>query len=201
MRTVLLSQRVEIVSSYQERRDCLDQRWCGFVQACGFAPVPVMNDGQDIGKLIELTDPAGIILTGGNDLARYGGNAPERDATERALISMGIEKGIPIFGVCRGMQMIVDYFGGVLTPVQGHVAKRHVIHGSQEREVNSYHSFGVLDAPEELEVLCRAEDGIIEAVRHRDHQILAVMWHPEREDPYCPDDIELVQQLFNEGRA
>lgn len=196
MRTILVSQRVEVIKSYGERRDCLDQRWCGFLHNCGLLPVPVMNQGQDIKALLDLVRPAGILLTGGNDLAAYGGDAPERDETERALIELGLKHDIPVLGVCRGMQMIADYFGGKLGKVTGHVARRHALFGTVTREVNSYHNLAVTEIPKDFEVLVRAEDGAVEAIRHIQRRIMAMMWHPEREAPYRAEDVALFTEFY-----
>lgn len=196
MRTILVSQRVEIIKNYDERRDCLDQRWCGFLLRCGLLPVPVMNCGQDMEALYDLAAPAGILLTGGNDLTAYGGDAPERDETECSLIELGIKHDIPVMGVCRGMQMIADHFGGKLRAVSGHVARRHMLSGIMVREVNSYHNLAVAEVPENFEVLARTEDGVVEAIRHTHRRVMAVMWHPERETPYQAGDITLFTQFY-----
>lgn len=197
MKTILVSQRVDIIKSYGERRDCLDQNWCGFLQTCGFIPVPVMNGGEDIQALSDAVKPAGILLTGGNDLMVYGGDAPERDETERRLIQWGIQYDIPVMGVCRGFQMLFDCFGGTLERVQGHVACRHALHGAFTQEVNSYHNLAGREAPEAFEILARTEDGVIEALRHKERKIMAIMWHPERETPFRNTDIDLFTKFFN----
>ena len=49
-----------------------------------------------------------------------------------------------------------------------------------------------------VEVLARTEDGVIEAVRIKSQKIAATMWHPEREQNFKKEDIELVQKLFGE---
>lgn len=197
MKTVLLSQRVEVIESYNERRDCLDQRWCGFLEACGCMPVPVMNCLGDMDGFVRAISPAGIILTGGNDLVSYGGNAPERDEAERRLMEVGLERDIPIIGVCRGMQFIADHFGAALQKVSGHVASRHMLSGEIARDVNSYHGFAVAGPPEGFDVLARAEDGVIEAMVCWEKKVLAVMWHPERETPYRREDIKLFNGFLS----
>lgn len=197
MKTVLLSQRVEIIESYGERRDCLDQRWCTFLETCGYMPVPVMNRIKNMDGFVQAMSPAGIIFTGGNDLASYGGNAPERDEAERQLMEIGLERGIPILGVCRGMQFIADHFGVVLQKVSGHVACRHRLSGEMAWEVNSYHGYGSKESPQGFDVLARTEDGVIEAMTCRKKKILAVMWHPERETPYRREDIELFTNFIS----
>lgn len=199
MKTILVSQRVEVIKDYGERRDCLDQRWCGFLLSCGLLPVPVMNRGQDIKALINMVTPAGILLTGGNDLASYGGDAPERDETERFLIELGVEHDLPVMGVCRGMQMIADYFGGKLGKISGHVARRHMLSGTVVREVNSYHNLAVTELPKDFEVLARAEDGAVEAIRHMRRRVMAIMWHPERETPCKAEDIALFTQFYQQN--
>jgi putative glutamine amidotransferase len=197
MKTVLYTQRVEIVKSYGERRDCADQNIPGFIEACGYLPVPIPNIQAVAAKMIEQLRPAGIILTGGNSLVKYGGDAPERDETEKSILDLAIEKNIPVYGFCRGMQMILDYFGCELQNVTGHVAVRHKINGKiGDTEVNSYHNQACLNVNKPLEILARTEDGVIEAVCSTDHKILATMWHPERENPYRKDDITRIQNLF-----
>lgn len=83
MKVVLYTQRVEIVESYNERRDCADQNIPRFIDSCGYLPIPLPNVWDVTRKVIMNVKPAGIILTGGNSLVKYGGDAPERDAVER----------------------------------------------------------------------------------------------------------------------
>jgi putative glutamine amidotransferase len=197
MKTVLYTQRVEIVKSYGERRDCADQNIPRFIEVCGYLPVPIPNSKDVAVEMIEQLKPAGIILTGGNSLVKYGGDAPERDETEKAILDTAIEKNIPVYGFCRGMQMILDYFGCELQNVTDHVAVRHKINGKLgEMEVNSFHNQACLKAEEPLEVLAKTQDGVIEAVQCSEKHILATMWHPERETPFNNDDIERVQNLI-----
>ncbi len=198
MKIVLFTQRVEIVESYKERRDCADQRIAEFISAAGFLPVPVPNNGDTAESLVGELKPAGIVLTGGNSLAAYGGNAPERDRVDETLIRAGIEQGIPVYGFCRGMQSILAYFGNELKNVTGHVAVRHDVSGEISRNVNSYHNQACLELREGCGLVCaaRAEDGIIEAVKHTDYPIMATMWHPEREDGFHEADLKMVRDLF-----
>lgn len=202
MRTVLFTQRVEIIESYNERRDCADQRIADFIITCGFLPVPVPNNSSIVEKLIDELNPIGIILTGGNSLVQCGGNAPERDAMDEQMIQIAIERKIPLYGFCRGMQSILVYFGNRLTSVKNHVAVRHVLYGDSEREVNSYHNQGCveLNSQSGLECVSHTADGVIESVRHKDYLIFATMWHPERENEFSQIDIENVRKLFWEGK-
>jgi len=201
MKLLGLTQRVENIKQYHERRDCLDQRWSALAYALGFLPVPLPNvPASEAGKLAESLNLNAIILTGGNSLT----TAPERDAFEIALLDWSRHKKIPIVGVCRGLQMINHYFGGNLSAIEGHVATRHFIEfkGCWEkhstREVNSFHDWGVFKSnlAKDLEVLATHSDGSIEALAHPQEKITGIMWHPEREKKFESADLELLKGLL-----
>lgn len=197
MKKVLYTQRVEIVESYQERRDCADQNIPRFLEACGFLPVPVPNVLSALEELLEELKPSGIVLTGGNSLVSCGGAAPERDETDRRLIKAAIKKDIPLYGFCRGMQSILDFFGCELMDVEGHTAVRHRVTGIWGGlEVNSYHNQAARSVKEPLKAAEMSEDGVVEAVCCPQLKIIATMWHPEREDPFRDADIRRVRELF-----
>lgn len=197
VKTVFYTQRVEIVESYGERRDCADQNIPRFLEACGYLPVPLPNALSIAEKMIEQIKPAGIVLTGGNSLVKYGGNAPERDGMERRILDLAMKKDIPVYGFCRGMQMIVDYFDNELEQVPGHVAVRHPVSGELGvRQVNSFHNQACRNVKPPLRALAQAQDGVIEAVCHPQKHILGTMWHPEREKPFQDVDIQLVRRFF-----
>lgn len=199
MRIAIYTQRVEIIESYNERRDCADQRIADFISACGFLPVPVPNKSGLAVEIVGSINPAIIILTGGNSLEKYGGNAPERDAMDKALMEIAIMRGMPLYGFCRGMQSILDYFGNALVNVGGHAAVRHLIKdGAKQYEVNSYHNQACLHLENNcgLAAAAVAEDGVIEAIRHEKLPIAGTMWHPERERRFSPADIGRVKKLF-----
>src|SRR5271165_6978792 len=105
MKTVAITQRVEVVPGFGERRDCLDQAWTRFLAACGLLPVLVPNVTDVALALCERANVSGVLLTGGNDLAALGGDAPERDAVENALLDFAEQHKLPVLGVCRGMQL------------------------------------------------------------------------------------------------
>lgn len=108
-----------------------------------------------------------------------------------ALVKHAAASGIPVFGVCLGLQGIVEAFGGELGvlpyPVHGKPSLvRH--HGAgvfeglpDEIEVGRYHSLYAIPErlPDCLEVTARTDDGTIMGVRHRDLPIEAVQFHPE----------------------
>lgn len=194
---VLYTQRVEIIESYGERRDCADQNIPRFIETCGYLPVPVPNVLGIAGKMAEQMHPAGIVLTGGNSLVKYGGDAPERDKVEKELLAFALRYDIPVYGFCRGMQVILDYFGCDLEQVQGHVAVQHKVSGILGGlEVNSFHNQSCRTIKEPLEILAQSEDGVIEAVRHKKKRVLGTMWHPEREEPFRMQEIKWLQEHF-----
>ena len=195
--TVIYTQRVEIVEGYRERRDCADQNIPLFLEACGYIPVPVSNVVSDLESFVEKTAPVGIMLTGGNSLVKYEGTAPERDRTDRELIGIAIKKKIPLYGFCRVMQSVLDYFGCKLETVEGHVAVRHTLHGEWGSiTVNSYHNQACKEVKKPLQATAKTEDGVIEAAVCSENDIIVTMWHPEREIPFREADIERVKNLF-----
>lgn len=193
---VAVTQRVSIDQAHGERRDALDQRWGPFLAACGLLPVPVPNDAELAVALADRVGVGGLLLTGGNDI----GAAPERDETERRLVAWAEERGLPVLGVCRGMQMLLTLAGAKLEPVAGHVGVRHPIGLDGERvEVNSYHGLAARAVAGDLEAWGVADDGVVEAVRHRHRPSVGIMWHPEREASFRTLDIGLVATLFRSG--
>ena len=197
---VFFTQRVEVIESYGERRDCADQRISEFISACGFVPVPIPNNVAIIRQALDIEKDliSGIVLTGGNSIVKYGGNAPERDETDRFLIKYALDNNVPLYGFCRGMQSILDYFGNELVNVEGHVATRHVISGvGKSIEVNSYHNQACIRLEDDsLNVEMSADDGVIEMIKHKSKPILGTMWHPEREKVFSEDDINREKRLF-----
>lgn len=204
MERVIYTQRVERIESYGERRDCADQRIADFIAQCGFLPIPLPNRGEFVASYIKELNPAGMILTGGNSLAAYGGDAPERDEMDRQMITLAIKEKIPLYGFCRGMQSILDYFGNELNEVEGHVAVQHEIQLEDKKMVvNSYHRQACVHLKEEsgLIQIGATKDGVIEAVQHRNYPIIGTMWHPERQSPYSDFDKNQVQKLFKQKKG
>lgn len=102
-----------------------------------------------------------------------------------------LERKCAVFGVCLGLQGVVEGFGGSLDqlewPMHGRASTIHVLGGSlftglaERFEVGRYHSLFAResDLPLELEVTARTEDGLIMAVEHRTLPVAAVQFHPE----------------------
>lgn len=197
MTLLAITQRVVCATEYIERRDALDQRWAAFLKECGHTPLVLPNHPEVALQLVKTMPVGGLILTGGNNLVTLGGDAPERDQTEEALIQFFMTVSLPILGVCRGMQLLQQREGVSLQTVEGHVAVNHSVRvEGEERTVNSYHTIGARETTDNLMVEARAEDGVIEAIRHRHAKIYGMMWHPERETPFTDSDIAFFQTFF-----
>jgi anthranilate synthase len=107
------------------------------------------------------------------------------------LVKFAASAGIPVFGVCLGLQGIVEAFGGELGvldyPMHGKssmVTHRNqgIFEGLPEHfKVGRYHSlFARRETfPSCLEVTAESEDGVIMGIRHRNLPIEAVQFHPE----------------------
>jgi N5-(cytidine 5'-diphosphoramidyl)-L-glutamine hydrolase len=199
-KTVAITQRVAVVPERAERRDCLDQAWPRFLAACGLLPLALPNVREVALELCAATEIAGLVLTGGNDLAALGGDAPERDAVESALLDLAERRALPVLGVCRGMQLLQQRCAIPLTRVAGHVTAHQVIDiDGTAVEVNAYHRFGAFESRPPLETWAVARDGVIKAVRHRSLPVTGIMWHPERNATPAPADIALFRRLFLES--
>jgi len=106
-----------------------------------------------------------------------------------ATIEAALDRGVPIFGVCLGLQGIVEYFGGELgqLPEPMHGKQSPITHRGgklfaglpSEFAAGRYHSLVAAKVPECLEVTARSEDGEVMAVEHRELPVRAVQFHPE----------------------
>ncbi len=160
----------------------------------------------------------GLLLLGGGDIdpALFGERVVNdtvkadvaRDRLEIALIQQFAAAGKPIFGICRGIQILNVALGGTL--VQDLPAQRGIDHsngrlhdvstltGSRTNAlwgprftVNSYHHQAVGRLAPGLMATAVSEDGVIEAVEHKQLPLLAVQWHPEIE-PFTPEFFDLL---------
>ena len=102
-----------------------------------------------------------------------------------------LKRNLPVFGVCLGLQGIVEYFGGRLAtlpyPIHGKPSRIHVRAGQlydnlpREFRAARYHSlFAIRDAlPGVLRITAESNDGVVMAVEHTDLPVAAVQFHPE----------------------
>jgi anthranilate synthase/aminodeoxychorismate synthase-like glutamine amidotransferase len=114
-------------------------------------------------------------------------HAPQMLGTLRAAI----DREMPVFGVCLGLQAIGEVLGASVThaPKQMHGKTSHIIHDGSgvfaelptPVEATRYHSLCLDPAtiPDELRVVARSEDGVVQGIAHRARPVHAVQFHPE----------------------
>ena len=178
-------------------------------------PDPLLADGPD--DLLDGVDA--LLLSGGADIdpANYGQEPdqwleetqPLRDAVELALVRRALERGIPILGICRGLQVLAVAVGGTLFQHLPHAIghtdhrrrlgsfdyNRHpvtldgnsriaALEGAHHLERASHHHQGVDRVGHDLDVVAWSPlDWVPEAVEVRTHPFaIAVQWHPEIEE-------------------
>ena len=206
MKNILVTQRVEYVKEYNEKRDSLDQKWPEFLISTGIQPIILPNNISCLTNKYGKHNIDGILFTGGNTLVKYGGDAPERDKLEAHLLKWALSKDVPVIGVCRGMHILQDFFGVRLVEVSNHIDNRHklLVQGGKKlssiferyNTVNSYHKFGAFESVEDLIVVARSEDEVIMAIEHRSHRLYGIMWHCEREQPFSEHDRALFKKIL-----
>lgn len=203
-----ITQRVDVIHSYGESRDALDQNWFRFLDVCKILAIPIPNAIQNPVQYAEDLGLKGLLLTGGNDVTQLPNpsNASlERDQTEQILLDWASQKNYPVIGICRGMQYMAYLSGEELNLISGHVATHHqlIFEGNSAQgktvEVNSFHNWGLktLKSDTVWDIEAKSVDGSIESIIHKTKKQRGIMWHPERELNFSPRDIELIQKHFS----
>lgn len=199
-------------------------------------PMEVTED--DLRDLVTLTD--GVLFTGGDDIhpflygeetdAKCGNVSQPRDSMEMALVPLVMEFGKPIFGICRGIQILNTAMGGTLyqdSPSQfkselsiahrqpfaykvpshtvditpGTLLSRILGEEHASIAVNSMHHQAIKDVAPGLEVCGYAPDKMIEAVYAPDYPfLLGVQWHPEHLTTSQPDAAKLFAAFVDACR-
>jgi putative glutamine amidotransferase len=195
-RTICGTEYLGKVHVSPEKHDELSQGWAHLLEENGFVCVPIPN-ACDVAHFIESLQLDGVLLSGGNDDAT-------REACESACIAYCIQHRLPLFGVCRGMQVVGLYFGSKLVPIASHVNVTHTVKilpnpyiQESAAVVNSYHNFTLNRVPEEFIPLAVDDAGHCEAMYHRTLPIVTFMWHPERE-PFLPWFNRFIQKFYGQ---
>lgn len=186
--------------------------------ACGALPLVIPLDLPELTLRAIFERLDGLCLPGGVDVdpAEYGEerhpqlgtvDAP-RDRTELTLARWALETGLPVLGICRGIQLLNVAAGGTLyqhIPAQVPQARRHNFHlqesawetpthevrvepesqlgemiGAARLQTNSYHHQSLKDVAPGFQATAWAPDGVVEAIEHPGKPFaVAVQWHPE----------------------
>jgi putative glutamine amidotransferase len=225
------------ITSWHYRDD--DERWEAVLEGypravleAGGLPLilPIPHAAPDlIEGYLEAVD--GMILTGGADihpslygqtvLERCGEIDEERDRFEVELVHAARSRDLPLFGICRGLQVINVALGGSLyqdlsyrqetdpahqSPREQRGESAHavtIVKGSRLAEilgiraldVTSTHHQIIRDLAPNLTVNAAAPDGVIEGIEGPGRFLLAVHWHPERMVVRYPEQLALFQAL------
>ena len=179
-----------------------------------------------------------LLLTGGTDIypGRYGKEEDtsrcwepdfKRDTMEANIFRMAMDEGMPIMGICRGLQLINVEMGGTLyidlptdldtlirhRKEEGYAANHavsvvgnsllHAISNVADGNVNSAHHQGIEKLGSGLMAQAHSDDGLIESIALADtlQYLLGVQWHPERMDYGNPLSGSLAQQFLEEAKA
>jgi anthranilate synthase component II len=155
------------------------------VGALGQRPIVFRNDAIDL-EGVRALRPSRVIFSPGPG---HPADGPRVGVCREILAELGHE--VPILGVCLGHQLIVSAYGGaVIRATEVMHGKTSYVHhdGSgilaglpRPFEAMRYHSL-VADPtriPSCLEVTARCKDGTVMAVRHRQHPVFGVQFHPE----------------------
>ena len=178
------------------------------LRSVGIDPVPCTPDSHPLVSGIE-----GLVLTGGSDVdPKYYGQQrhpelgevdAERDAFELGLLAMADATELPMFAICRGLQLLNVHRGGTLLQHlpqadrhrRNDTLKSQPVHavrvepksrlaailGTTKPQVNSRHHQAIDQLGGGLRIAATdAEDGVIEAVEDPSRpSLIAVQWHPE----------------------
>jgi len=188
----------------------IDSAYASAIEAAGGVPIylPIQHDPS---SLLEILD--GLLIPGGDDLPAphdYPADVtfdltPEKQLDfDRRLLDEALGRGLPVLGICYGMQLLAAARGGALLydiatdfPQAGphrlaETDGRHALKietgtrvsgalGENPPPVNSLHHQGVESPGAGMRIAARAEDGLIEAIEAEGQQFcVGVQWHPEK---------------------
>jgi len=120
------------------------------------------------------------------------GPGSPQDFSCAATIASARVRGLPIFGVCLGLQALAEFYGGRLSqldyPVHGKPSRIEIVEQGRvfaglpkEMTVGRYHSLHVESSslPDCFTITAKTQDGIIMGVEHKNEPVAAVQFHPE----------------------
>ena len=207
MKKIAVTQRLVENLGYYELREMLDIRWAKLLGSIDLLPIILPYEANFL-EYFNSIDIEGVLLTGGNDLSSVNDDKVShlRDNFETRLLSFAIDNNIPVYGVCRGMQLINNYFSGEVVEINDHVGTTHSLLVNKDSKyfdelnmldkVNSFQNYAVSIVGDNLIVSAATSDGVIKAIEHLDYKIFAQMWHSERNDPFNSQELKFIQDFF-----
>lgn len=208
MKKILVTQRIIENHTYPETRECYDLKWIDFFKVIEYLPIIISSKAKMENYFNEL-DINGILLTGGNDLFSVSNDnklSKLRDNFELNLIEYAIKNNKPIVGICRGMQIVGEFFGIKLKKVENHVIKSHEIIPNKNslffhelkniKDVNSFHNYSIEKVPSGFTLSASSTDGNIEAIENNTLNIFCQMWHIERDLIFSKENIKILKKVW-----
>lgn len=204
------------------------------IQAGGIPFIIPFNSDEDVIQE-EVNQLDGLILSGGHDVDPLNYDEeprqklttifPERDTFDSLLIKYAEQKGLPILGICRGIQILNVYHGGTLTQdlsyanhellghsqASGPTIHTHSLNVQQNTffdklfnhehkiYVNSFHHQVINKVANDFEIGLVAPDGVVEGIRNTNYDGLefAVQFHPEMLHRIDPHAKDIFKFLIN----
>jgi microsomal dipeptidase-like Zn-dependent dipeptidase/gamma-glutamyl-gamma-aminobutyrate hydrolase PuuD len=224
---------IGISANRKDGTSCIADPYCQSVVMAGGTPVllPVTTDIHALAAAVDRLD--GLLFSGGGDIdAKYldeepipelGDTDPLRDEYDFLLLRLAFNRQLPIFGICRGHQVINVAFGGTLyQDIYAQFSKDALKHSQEEARdipthtivltdipsklriafdypedqvvpVNSFHHQVVKEVAPEFVTTAVSPDGLNEATEHSEYPIFSVQWHPE---PMAVAGNEMMLNLF-----
>ncbi len=171
--------RVVVIDNY----DSFVYNLVQYLGELGATPVVHRHDAIDLDGLRDLRPDAVLVSPGPR--------RPEDAGVSNAVIRDCGARGVPVLGVCLGLQCIGQVYGGevVRTPRVMHGKTSVITHDGEgvfaglpnPLQATRYHSLVVArdSVPAELVVSAESEDGLVMGLRHRDEPVEGVQFHPE----------------------
>lgn len=223
-----------IEPTLQKKRVNVSYHYIESIEMVGGIPfiIPECRHLQNVEPYLERIDA--LIISGGVDVSPYlyGENplkevtyfSVERDNFEIALVKGAIERNIPVFGICRGIQIINVALGGTLyqdiasqtgsqfghnpmgMPVDRLYHKITVEENTALRKlfkdksflINSFHHQAIKELGKDIIVSAFSDDGIVEAIEMANNKyVYGVQWHPEDLTRSYPHFRALFQHLID----
>lgn len=204
---------IGITSDLKDKHTSIEESYSAALIKYGGLPVLIPTVSAERGYLKQIVGRLdGLLIPGSRDMdPKYYNEephplinpmSPERTETEYLVTEYAIARGIPVLGICGGMQFLNVYFGGSLHQdirsilknamdhEKGAVHEVEIMDGTvlsgiisdRKFSVKSYHHQGVNRVGTGLRVNAVSPDGMVEGIETESGSVIGIQWHPELED-------------------